>query len=206
MATSVRSTLSALTVRRQDHVGQRAVDPCSGRLALMGTSGTAAKGGTSRRIWGNSRWHRHPGVRTGSQLTTGERAADLVRNGMGSWPFVLAFLLFMAVWAALNGSDGVDPYPFILLNLFLSMIAGLQGAILLISAKRADSISSEVAIHTLTNTAKLQELIEANTALTTRISELATQIHAHVCANDVPGDATHDRLASAPSEQQRRDH
>jgi len=42
-----------------------------------------------------------------------------------------------------------DPYPFILLNLFLSMIAGLPGAILLISAKRADSISSEVALHTL---------------------------------------------------------
>lgn len=89
----------------------------------------------------------------------------------------------MAVWAGLNGHHGFDPYPFILLNLFLSMIAGLQGAILLISAKRADSISSEVALHTLANTAKLQELVEANTALTTTISNLATQIHAHVCVD-----------------------
>jgi uncharacterized membrane protein len=87
----------------------------------------------------------------------------------------------MAVWAGFNGGHGFDPYPFILLNLFLSMIAGLQGAILLISAKRADSISSEVAVHTLNNTRKLQELIEANTELTKNVSELSIQIHAHVC-------------------------
>src|ERR1700712_5488537 len=128
-------------------------------------------------------WHHHPGVRTGDQLTTGERAADVVRNGMGSWPFVFAFLGFMAVWAGFNGDHGFDPYPFILLNLFLSMIAGLQGAILLISAKRADSISSEVAVHTLNNTRKLQELIEANTELTRNVSELSIQIHAHVCGS-----------------------
>ncbi len=130
-------------------------------------------------------WHLHPGVRSGEQLTRGERAADIVRNGMGSWPFVFGFLGSMAIWAGINGDHGFDPYPFILLNLFLSMIAGLQGAILLISAKRADSISSEVATHTLSNTAKLQELIEANTALTQTVSDLATQIHAHVCAEPI---------------------
>lgn len=107
----------------------------------------------------------------------------MVRAGMGSWPFVFAFLSFMAIWAGYNRGHGFDPYPFILLNLFLSMIAGLQGAILLISAKRADSISSEVAVHTLTNTNQLRQLIEANTALTQSVSELATQIHAHVCAD-----------------------
>jgi uncharacterized membrane protein len=131
-----------------------------------------------------SLWHQHPGVRTGGRLTTGERAADIVRNGMGSWPFVFGFLSLMAIWAGLNGNHGFDPYPFILLNLFLSMIAGLQGAILLISAKRADSISSEVALHTLANTTRLQELIEANTALTRTVSRLATQIHDHICADD----------------------
>ncbi len=129
-------------------------------------------------------WHRHPGVRTGAQLTSGERAADVVRNGMGSWPFVFAFLASMALWAGYNRRSGFDPYPFILLNLFLSMVAGLQGAILLISAKRADSVSSEVAVHTLENTARLKELIEANTALTETVSKLATQIHAHVCGDD----------------------
>ncbi len=34
-------------------------------------------------------WDRHPAIRTGSNLTRGERAADTVRNNMGSWPFVL---------------------------------------------------------------------------------------------------------------------
>jgi uncharacterized membrane protein len=77
---------------------------------------------------------------------------------------------------------GFVSYPFILLNLFLSMIVGLQGAILLISAKRADSISSEVGLHTLANSARLQEFMEANTGLTTTVSQLATQIHNHIRA------------------------
>ena len=81
-------------------------------------------------------------------LTTGERAADKMRNGMGSWRFVFFFILFMAAWAALNTTGLVhhwDKYPFILLNLFLSMLAGLQGAILLIAAKRQDAISAAMA-------------------------------------------------------------
>jgi uncharacterized membrane protein len=47
-----------------------------------------------------SLWHHHPGVRTGDQLTTGEQAADVVRNGMGSWPFVFVFVFVfgMGVW------------------------------------------------------------------------------------------------------------
>lgn len=79
-----------------------------------------------------------------ASLGRGDRAADVVRNGMGSWAFVGTFLLFMAVWAVVNSLHGVswDPYPFILLNLFLSLLAGLQGAILLIAAKRQDGISA----------------------------------------------------------------
>ena len=129
-------------------------------------------------------WHLHPGVRSGDRLTLGERSADVVRNGMGSWPFVFAFLMLMGAWAWANGSDGFDPFPYILLNLMLSLMAGLQGAILLISAKRSDSISSEVAAHTLKNTNQLRDLIEANTALTASIESLSKQIHAHVCVGD----------------------
>ena len=40
-------------------------------------------------------WHKHPAVRTGDQLSVGERAADTMRNSMGSWPFVFAFFGFM---------------------------------------------------------------------------------------------------------------
>jgi len=40
-------------------------------------------------------WHKHPAVRTGDQLTLGERAADRMRNVMGSWPFVVGFFTVM---------------------------------------------------------------------------------------------------------------
>lgn len=86
-----------------------------------------------------------------ASLTKGQRAADYMRNGMGSWPFVVGFLVFMLLWAAANtwvlASRPWDPYPYILLNLFLSMLAGLQGAILLIAAKRQDAIAAAMAQH-----------------------------------------------------------
>ncbi len=85
---------------------------------------------------------RHPHVRSGNELTFGERAAHVMRNGFGSWAFVGAFLVFMAAWMAFNSvvlrGHAFDKYPYILLNLALSMLAGLQGALLLIAAKRAD--------------------------------------------------------------------
>src|ERR1700676_3210642 len=95
-------------------------------------------------------WRRHPAVRTGDQLSLGERAADKMRNGMGSWPFVFVFFGVMIIWAVINGvlhvggGSGFDPYPFILLNLFLSMLAGIQAAALLIAAKRAYAVPSGV--------------------------------------------------------------
>lgn len=92
-------------------------------------------------------WPKHPGVRSGEKLTRGERAADRLRNVMGSWAFVLISLVFLAGWMTGNGADGFDPYPFILLNLLLSCVAALQGAILLIAARRADQIAAELAVH-----------------------------------------------------------
>ncbi|MEO5780530.1 MULTISPECIES: DUF1003 domain-containing protein [Arthrobacter] len=92
-------------------------------------------------------WHdRHT-----ASLTQGQRAADVMRNGMGSWPFVGSFIGFMLIWAAINtlalATNAWDPYPYILLNLLLSMLAGLQGAILLIAAKRQDAIAAAMAQH-----------------------------------------------------------
>jgi uncharacterized membrane protein len=99
------------------------------------------------------------------KLTFGQRAADKLRNGMGSWFFIGGFVLFMAIWAAINSTRaGWDPYPFILLNLFLSMLAGLQGAILLIAAKRQDAIAAALAEHDYaTNVAAKKELEELMT-------------------------------------------
>jgi len=136
-------------------------------------------------------WHKHPGVRTGAQLTVGERAADRMRNMMGSWTFVFAFFAVMIAWALTNTlflehilhKKAFDPYPYILLNLFLSMMAGVQAAALLIAAKRSDSISSEVAVHTSMNTDDIKKLIQENTELTARVktnTDLLEEIHLHV--------------------------
>lgn len=104
-------------------------------------------------------WHRHPAVRSGAQLTAGERAADRLRNAMGSWWFVILALVFLAGWMWGNGSRGFDPYPFILLNLILSCVAALQGAVLLIAAKRADQIASELARHDYECNQRAEQLI-----------------------------------------------
>jgi len=117
-------------------------------------------------------WHRHPGVRTGEQLTLGERSADKMRNGMGSWGFVFGAVGFLGVWMAVNRNSGFDPYPFILLNLVLSCVAALQGAILLIAAKRSDQISSELAQHDYETDCQSQELL---TAMQTDFAELTRQ-------------------------------
>nr|WP_092966564.1 DUF1003 domain-containing protein [Agromyces sp. CF514] len=97
---------------------------------------------------------------------------------MGSWAFVATFIVFMVVWAILNTIDGVawDVYPFILLNLFLSMLAGLQGAILLIAAKRQDALSAALAQHdydtNVAAAADIAELRKTNLEQTAMIQEL----------------------------------
>lgn len=151
-------------------------------------------------------WHRHPGVRSGDQLSVGERAADRMRNTMGSWPFVFAFFGIMIAWAIVNsvfylggnhGRHGFDPYPYILLNLFLSMLAGVQAAALLIAAKRADAIASEIAIHTEKNTDDLKRFATDNRAITEQIrlhtdmlSDIQQQVASLVARR--PGPARHE--------------
>ncbi|MFN8015395.1 MAG: DUF1003 domain-containing protein [Acidimicrobiia bacterium] len=108
----------------------------------------------------------HPGIRRKDQLTRGERAADILRNGMGSWGFVFAAMIFLAGWMLGNRSNGFDPYPFILLNLVLSCLAAMQGAILLIAAKREDQVSSELAEH--------------DYEINKRTEKLVIQLHEHI--------------------------
>ena len=138
---------------------------------------------------GRSLWRQHPHVRSGRQLTFGERSADVMRSAFGSWAFVGAFLAFMAVWMVVNtavlGSRGWDPYPYILLNLALSMMAGLQGALILIAAKRADRISAEQATAHYAETSKLDALQTQNNEMTGRIetaTRLIAEIHQSVTA------------------------
>jgi uncharacterized membrane protein len=113
-------------------------------------------------------------IKSSDQLTTGERAADLLRNGMGSWGFVLSALAFLAGWMIANGTDGFDPFPFILLNLILSCLAAPQGAILLIAAKRADALSRDLAEHDYKTNLEAAEIIKEIRQLTVDIHRATT--------------------------------
>jgi CRP/FNR family transcriptional regulator, cyclic AMP receptor protein len=73
--------------------------------------------------------------------TTGERVADTVARFGGSWTFIGIFGLLLALYTAANvilGKGAWDPYPFILLNLFLSMLASIQAPVIMMSQNRQD--------------------------------------------------------------------
>lgn len=118
-------------------------------------------------------WHRHPGVRSGSQLTPGERAADVLKRYFGTWSALFAVAGWIAIWMALQ-KTGLrwDPAPYILLNLCLSCLAAVQGIILQISANRGDRISAEVALHTSSNTDELMQLNRAQLDILARLDGL----------------------------------
>lgn len=74
--------------------------------------------------------------------SVGQRAADAVASFGGSWTFVGLFALTMLLWVGINAlllinrGATFDPYPYILLNLFLSMLAAIQAPIILMSQNR----------------------------------------------------------------------
>ena len=80
--------------------------------------------------------------------TIGQRIADKVASFGGSWTFIIIYVTFLVAWMGINtfvlvhygrGEDGAqwDPYPYILLNLMLSMTAALQAPIIMMSQNRA---------------------------------------------------------------------
>jgi len=74
--------------------------------------------------------------------TFGERIADHVAGFGGSWTFIITFLSALLAYSALSiymGRNSWDPYPFILLNLFLSMLAALQAPVIMMSQNRQDT-------------------------------------------------------------------
>ena len=84
---------------------------------------------------------RNPNVVIDEKETFGERVADMVAGFGGSWTFIIAFVLVLAAYSttsAVMGQRSWDPYPFILLNLFLSMLAAIQAPIIMMSQNRQD--------------------------------------------------------------------
>ena len=84
---------------------------------------------------------RNPNELIEAEATFGERLADMVAGFGGSWTFIVASLVLLAGYTVLNvhlGARAWDPYPFVLLNLLLSMLAAIQGPIIMMSQNRQD--------------------------------------------------------------------
>jgi len=83
---------------------------------------------------------RNVNVEEEDMLTFGQRIADKVASFGGSWTFIITFGLVLVAWVVLNSailmSKAFDPYPYILLNLFLSMLAALQAPVIMMSQNR----------------------------------------------------------------------
>jgi uncharacterized membrane protein len=109
-----------------------------------------------------------------TSVSLGDRLADKVANFGGSWKFILLFSFLILVWIVVNvywlNDKGFDPYPFILLNLFLSCLAAIQAPVIMMSQNRQEdkdrirakkdymiNLKSEVEIHSLHE--KLDHLI-----------------------------------------------
>src|SRR6185369_14499246 len=85
---------------------------------------------------------RNPNEVIERDATVGERVADSVARFGGSWSFIITFGLVLVVYTGINvvlGRSAWDPYPFILLNLFLSMLAAIQAPVIMMSQNRQDT-------------------------------------------------------------------
>jgi len=88
------------------------------------------------------RANRHPNEVIEKDATFGERVADTVAGFGGSWTFIILFSILLAIYMtadAVAGKRAWDPYPYILLNLFLNMLAALQAPIIMMSQNRQDT-------------------------------------------------------------------
>jgi CRP/FNR family transcriptional regulator, cyclic AMP receptor protein len=85
---------------------------------------------------------RNPNQMIEQEATVGERIADHVARFGGSWIFIISFLVVLVVYSTISsvmGRASWDPYPFILLNLFLSMLAAIQAPVIMMSQNRQDT-------------------------------------------------------------------
>ena len=88
------------------------------------------------------RANRNPNEFIEQEATFGERTADKVAGFGGSWTFITIFISAMVIYTAINivlRERAWDPYPFILLNLFLSMLAAIQAPVIMMSQNRQDT-------------------------------------------------------------------
>ncbi len=135
----------------------------------------------------SQRASRNINVEMEQKSTIGQRIADKVASFGGSWTFIIIYLTFLIAWMAFNtfvlihygrGENGAqfDPYPYILLNLMLSMTAALQAPIIMMSQNRAaekDRLAAEQDFKVnLKSELMLEEMIRKQRARDVQIDQL----------------------------------
>ena len=135
---------------------------------------------------------RDPNEIFAARLTFGERLADRVATVGGSWSFIIAFTLFLLAWAGLNtvvlAKNAFDPFPFIFLNLMLSMLAALQAPIIMMSQNRqAAKDRLEVRLDYETNLRSEAEIANLHAKVDLLTAEIACLVE--VMGSRVRGDA-----------------
>ena len=127
---------------------------------------------------------RNPNEVIEERLTIGDRLADAVARFGGSWTFIIMFSMVVALYSGLNAAlaqRAWDPYPFILLNLFLSMLAAVQAPVIMMSQNRQDAKD------------RLRGELDyaVNRKAETEIIELAAKLNRiHERLDDIHGDLT----------------
>ncbi len=141
----------------------------------------------------SQRASRNINVEMEQKSTIGQRIADKVASFGGSWTFIIIYLTFLIAWMAFNtfvlihygrGENGAqfDPYPYILLNLMLSMTAALQAPIIMMSQNRAaekDRLAAEQDFKVnLKSELMLEEMIRKQRARDVQIDQLNSALAA----------------------------
>jgi CRP/FNR family cyclic AMP-dependent transcriptional regulator len=136
-ATAVEET-SAIEIDRHDLTALVQRKPLAG-LDMLTTVGRHFQ---AAQELVRSRAARNPNEVIAERLTVGDRLADAVARFGGSWAFITSFGVVLVVWVWVNlvlARRAWDPYPFILLNLVLSMLAAVQAPIIMMSQNRQDA-------------------------------------------------------------------
>ena len=137
---------------------------------------------------------RNPNELIDEQETFGERIADHVASFGGSWTFIITFMVTLLAYVGLNvyllSTRGKtwDPYPFILLNLFLSMLAAIQAPVIMMSQNRQDSrdrLRSELDFEVNRRAeAEIQALSHKLHYLTDVVGDIHTHVHTPTTKDD----------------------
>ena len=108
--------------------------------------------------------HRHPvNIVHDDEATFGERLADRIARGIGSWKFLIIQSLFVVLWFVLNiiaWAFRWDPYPFILLNLMFSIQAAYTGPVLLLAGNRSAQRDRLMAEHDYDTNTRAEKIVE----------------------------------------------